>query len=185
MTERWTEAWAEAQASVPANIVELFCIELIHPAFVDAETDQQLAIRAVNDMQDHDLPLEETAYLDPGETVTFKAVPFKIFWPEIEEGTVPELTLSIDNVGREIMPYVEAATRVNAPLLVIARVYLLDMATGIASAGIDPIEFKLRSVTITETTVEGKASPGDLANLRGMALVYDLQNYPGLDIVNG
>ncbi|MDB5597371.1 MAG: Transcriptional regulator [Hyphomicrobiales bacterium] len=181
MANEWTEAWAEAQASVPANIVELYTLELLHPAIID-ELGNPISIRAVRDTQDHVLTLEGNAPLNPGDAVTFTAISFEIPWPEIQEGQVPELIIRIDNIGREIVPYLESAVQIQAPLTIIFRVYLFDTVAGTKIAGITPISFPLRSVTVTESYVEGSASPADLANLRAMRLVYDLQNYPGLDI---
>lgn len=184
MANEWTEAWAEAQASVPANIIELYTLELLHPSFID-EFDNPTSVRAVRDTQNHILPLEATAPLNGGEDVEFTAIPFEVPWPEQQEGQVPELSIRIDNIGREIVPYLDAAVQVQAPLTIIFRGYLFDTVAGTKVAGFDPITFPLRSVTVTESYVEGSASPADLANLRAMRLVYDLANYPGLDIAGG
>jgi hypothetical protein len=181
MADPWTEAWAEAQASVPANIIELPTLELLHPALLD-ELGNPMAIRAVRDTQDHMLLLEGDAPLNPGESVLFQSVFFEAPWPEQQEGMVPELVIRIDNIGREIMPHLEAMVVTAAPLIVRYRTYLYDATTGTTTLGADPISFPLRSVTVNESYVEGSASPADLANLRAMRLVYDLQNYPGLDI---
>ena len=180
----WSEAWAEAQAAVAADVIELMTLELLHPAFVDAY-GATVSVRAVCDTQDRNLPLEDSAPLNAGATVPFTGIPFDMPWPEVEEGRVPQLTIRIDNIGREIVPYLDAAIALQAPITVIMRVYVLDMATNIARAGIDPVTFLLRNVTVSETYVEGSASPADLANLRALRVIYDLESYPGLDYVNG
>jgi hypothetical protein len=176
----WTAAWAEAQASAPANIVQLYTLELLHPAFQDAN-GLPVSVRAVRDTQDHNLELESNAPLNGGETVTFTAIMFDMPWPEQEEGRAPELNIRIDNVGREIVPYLDAAVRMQAPLIVILRVYLYNSDDGSTTAGTVPIKFPLRSVSVTDSYIEGSASPADLANLRALRVVYDLQNYPGLN----
>lgn len=176
----WTAAWAEAQASAPANIVELYTLELHHPAFQD-ENGLPIAVRAVRDTRDHDLLLEANAPLNGGEVVTFTAIPFDMPWPEQDEGRAPELTIRIDNIGREIVPYLDAAVQMQAPLTVIMRVYLYNSDDGTTTAGTVPIVFPLRQVSVSDSYVEGSASPADLANKRALRLVYDLQNYPGLD----
>lgn len=183
MANEWTQAWAEAQAAVPANIVELYTLELIHPAFLDSG-GLPTSVRAVRDTQPHDLLLEGSAPLNPGETVTFTALPFEMPWPEQSEGQAPELTIKIDGVGRELMPWLDVAVTMQAPVTVILRVYLFDTVAGTKVAGITPMRFPLRRVTVNETYVEGSASPADLANLRAMRLVYDLKNYAGLDIAS-
>ena len=174
-----TEAWEEAQAAVPANIVELACIELIHPSFLDAN-GQQTSIRAVNDTQDQIFLLEASAPLNPSTSVTFTAIPFQVPWPEIQEGQVPELSIKVDNIGQELAPYLDAAVRVSAPITLIFRVYLYDQNTELSTQGIDPITFQLRQVTISESYVEGKASPADLANLQFLRVIYDVLHYPAL-----
>lgn len=181
MADPWTELWAEAQASVPANIIELATLELTHAGIHD-ELGNPMAIRVVRDSQDHMLLLEGSAPLNPGETVKFVGMGFDAPWPEQQEGMAPELVIRIDNIGREIMPHLEAMVALQSPLMVRFRVYLYDTTTDLTTMGTNPIAFRLRSVTVNESYVEGSASPADLANLRAMRLVYDLQNYPGLDI---
>jgi hypothetical protein len=183
MANEWTAAWAEAQASVPANIVELYTIELLHPAFFDPNGNP-VSMRLVRDTQDHTLLLESNAPLNPSTSVLFTAVPFDVPWPEQQQDQVPELLIRIDNVGRELAPYLDDAVRVSAPITVIFRVYLFDTTAGTKVAGITPISFPLRRVTVSESYIEGSASPADLANLRAMRLVYDIKTYPGLDIAS-
>lgn len=175
----WTEAWAEAQASAPANIVELFTVELIHSSFLDA-FGNPTSVRAVRDVQDHVLLLEDSAPLGPGTNATFTAIPFDVPWPGIEDGRVPELQIRIDNVGQELAPWLDAAVLVQAPITVIFRIYLWDESAGTTTMGTDPITFQMRSVTISDTYVEGTASPADLANLQFLRVIYDVLNYPGL-----
>lgn len=179
MTNPWTEAWAEAQASAPANLVELFTLEMLHPSFVDVHGSPS-PIRVVRDTQDHSLLLEASAPVGGGTSVLFTCVPFEVPWPEIEEGRVPELKIRVDNVGRELAPYVDAAILVQAPVTVIFRVYLWDSDTETAELGTDPISFSMREITVTETYVEGTASPADLANLQFLRLIYDVANFPTL-----
>ena len=180
MSDPWTEAWAEAQASVPADKVELVCLELLHPDFLTATGDPD-PLRAVCDRRDWSLQLEAGAPLDAGSTVTFKGIPFDMPWPEIAEGQVPSLTIRIDNIGREMVPYLRAAARLRTPITTILRVYIHDMTSGDTAPGIDPITFQLRTVTVTDTSVTGTASPADLANIRACREVYDLERFPGLD----
>lgn len=178
MADPWSAAWAEAQACAPADTVELFSLELISAAFVI--DGQPFTVRAVNDDRDHVLLLEGSAPFNAGEAVTFTGIRFQMPWPEIEEGRVPELTIRIDNVNREIVPYLDAAVTMGAIVEVIMRVHLWDAKTGATTPGTDPIRYPLRSVRVGEMYVEGVASPADLANLQAMRLVYDLASYPGM-----
>lgn len=180
MTALWTDAWAEAQASVPGDKVELLTLELLHPSFLTAG-GQPDPLRAVRDTQDHVLTLEDTAPLDPGGSVNFTAIMFDMPWPEVEEGRVPSLQIKIDNIGREMVPYLKAAARLQTPITVILRSYIFDVPTSAAVLGADPITFQLRNVTVNDTAVIGSASPADLANIRAFREVYDIERFPGLD----
>lgn len=178
MSDPWQQAWAEAQATPSGDVVEVWSIELIHPAFV--QNGQQVSVRAVNDTQDHALPLEASAPLNPGQTVTFTAIPFEVPWFESQEGKVSELQIRVDNIGREIMPYLDAAVLVDAPILVIFRCHLWSEADGSVTAGMDPVSVNLRQVTVNESYVQGSASPADLVNLQFLRVIYDAENYPAL-----
>ncbi len=179
MSDPWTEAWAEAQAAPSPDVVELWSIELIHPSFL--ENGVQTSIRAVNDNQDHDLPLEETAPFNPDSTVTFKAIPFDTPWFEQRDGQVSSIQVRIDNIGREVMPYLDAAILVDAAIQIIFRCHLWAAATGVITAAMDPILIDLRQVTVNESYVQGTASPADLVNLQFLRVIYDVQHYPALN----
>lgn len=179
MTELWTPAWAEQQATPRADVVELWSVELFHPAFVD-ELMNGTSIRCVSDNQDQMLPLEDSALRDPGQTVLFKAVPFEVPWPDAQEGQTPQVRIRIDNVGRELAPYLDAAVLVNAPVTIIFRCHLWSNGGASIVAAINPVTLVLRQVTVSEQFVEGTASPADLANLQFLRVIYDVQNYPAL-----
>lgn len=176
----FTEAWAEAEASANALSMELRTLEFHHPSFLD-ENDDPVAIRAVADTQDHDLLLESSAPLNGGETVTFTAIPFELLGPEQNEGRAPEFRIRLDNVGREISDYLDAAIAYGSPITVYLRVYLYSFATQTTEIAMDPIDATLRDVKVTDDTIEGVASLGDLANKRAFAYVYNLVDYPGLN----
>lgn len=174
------DAWEEAEAVANAQSLTLITLEFHHPSFLD-ENDDPVSIRAVSDTQDHDLLLEAGAPLNGGETVTFTAIPFEMLWPEQDDGRAPEIRIRLDNVGREISDYLDEAVKVSAPITVFLRVYLYSFATQESEMAFDPQEFTLRSVTVTDESVEGVASLGDLANKRAFAYVYNLIDYPGLN----
>lgn len=175
--------WREAMAVAPPNRIDLATIELIHPSFVD-ESGNATSIRCVNDLQDRTFTLEATAPLNAGQSVTFTAIPFRFTWPTQAEGQAGEIPIRIDNIGREIMPYVEAASSSQAPLTVRLRFIVVTLST---TAAPDDVIFNgvaytlyMRSVKITADSVEGRASGADLANIQICRLSYDLETYPGL-----
>lgn len=170
-----TDAWAEAEAAAGSETTTLYTLEFHHSAF-DAP------VRVVNDVQDHDLLLEAVAPVDGGDVVTFIGCPFEFPWPEQIEGRAPELRIRVDNVGREISQYLDEAVTQLEAIQVIFRFYLYTYATGVTALGQDPATMTLRSVTVTEDYVEGMASIGDIANRRVFNYVYNLEDYPGLNI---
>lgn len=176
----FTDAWAEAEAAANAQSVTLLTLEFLHPSFVD-DDDDPVSVRAVNDTRDHQMLLESTAPLNAGQTVTFTAIPFRMLWPEQAPGRAPEMRIAIDNVGREITERLDAAIEYGSPITVIFRAYVFSFATQATTLAFDPQEFTLRLVTVTDDTVEGVASLGDLANKRAFAYVYNLSDYPGLN----
>lgn len=177
----FTEAWEEAVATANPHLVEFVTLELNHSAFVD-ESEERVSIRAVASAEDHDFVIENTAVYDAGETVTFTAIPFEFMWPDMSDDSVPAVEVKIDNIGREILPYVIAATKLNEPVSMIIRVYTVDTRddSSVLSNGPPPPVLYLRDVSITDLEVRAKASPGDLYNRRAMRIVYDLTNYPTL-----
>lgn len=170
-----TAAWAEASAAVPKDDVQLVTLELHHPAFLN-ELGQQTAIRAVRNTEDCVLTLEVGAPLGGGLPALFTAIPFEIDGPRI--GPLGAYsTLKLDNVNREVSRYLDAATRINSPVLAIFRGYMASDPTAVAYG---PFRLELRTVSRRLTYLEGSlvvASPGDLKFLRR---VYDMRSFPSL-----
>jgi hypothetical protein len=176
----FTEAWAEGEAAANAQSVTLLTLEFFHPSFLN-EQNQPVSVRAVDDTRDHSLLLESAAPLNGGQAVTFTAIPFRMLWPTQDDGRAPEMRIEIDNVGREITDRLDAAIEYGSPITVIFRAYVFAVPTGQTTLAFDPQEFTLRSVTVTDESVEGVASLGDLANKRAFSYVYNLVDYPGLN----
>lgn len=176
MPDVWTEAWAEAEASTTPE-VDIFCtLELRHPSFV--EGGSPFAVRAVQGtLEDQVLGIEDSSELNPGQMVTFKAIPFEAERPDFEEGRTPECKVKIDNIGEEIMPYLENATKFRADMEAIYREYRSDEMD---SPCYGPVKFVIKSVKVIGARVEGIAQMRDLANLKFPNKVYTLKEYPGL-----
>lgn len=176
MADVWTAAWEEAEASVPPTILVYHTLELQHPAFTDGVTP--FAVRAVaGDYKDQTFTLEVGATLNGGEAVLFKAIPFYSEMPEVSEGKTPEIKITIDSVGEEIIPYLEAATQIRADMISIYRQYRSDDLTAPCYG---PVEFLIKQVTLKSSTIEGVAKIDDLVNRKFPSRVYTLTEYPGL-----
>jgi hypothetical protein len=174
--EPWTAAWEEAEASNPPGVDIYHTLELLHPAFVDDGTP--FSIRCVNGTpNDQTFTLEDGAPLDGGEAVVFKAIPFEDDPPEFSEGQTPTCKISVDNVGEEVVPYLEEAVQTRADLQAIYRQYRSDDTTGPCYG---PIQFVVKKVTLKSTRLEGQAQLKNLSNYKFPNKVFTYDEFPGL-----
>jgi hypothetical protein len=178
MPDPWTTAWEEAEASAPPGVLIYSTLELQHPAFLQGEPPVQVPIRVVTGVSDDTVfGIELGATFDPGAMVTFQAVPFYSERPEFAEGKVPEVQIQIDNIGREILGYLDAAVQIKADLITIYREYRSDDLT---EPCYGPIQFVMRKVKVGGTLVVGTARLDDLANRRFPFKSYTINEFPGL-----
>ncbi len=196
-------AIAEAYASCPSNVVELHTMELRHPAFVD-EQGNPTAVRVVRNYADEvtwrDNPaaaavldglapkvrervglvarLEADAPLDAGQMVPWIALAFDFGLPEVSPAPVPELVVTMDNVGRELMEPIEAAAESRIKVEVTYRPYL---SIDLEGPQMDPpLTLVLTSIQTTPTRVVARARVPDLANRAFPRRVYRAKDFPGL-----
>lgn len=173
-----SEALREAYAHATAGDPELLTIALYHPAFVDS-LGNPTAVYCVRDMEPLDATLELDAPLHAGQQVTFEPIPFDFTRPEESDGnSPPEVTVSLDNVARDLMPWLAAASASQTPITMIVRVYLPSDTS--APHENPPMSLVLRNVTATATTVSAKAGYGDLINSRFPRKEYTRETHPGL-----
>lgn len=175
MSDPWTDAWAEAVAACPTSVLVYETVELQHPAFLEAGLP--IALRFVLDEVDRTLGIEAGAAFNPGTMQTFHWAAFYSSPPEFAQGKVPECKIIIDNVGRRLQPYLNAAVRVRANLTLIFRQYLSD---DVSEPSYGPVEFVVRNVKITGARVEGTAKLEDLANAKFPTRVYTTEEFPNL-----
>jgi len=156
----FTDAWAEAQTTNTSmdciNTLELQHIKI-------TEDDVPVPIRIVNHKDDQQLTIEPGAAFNGGEEVTFKAIPFFASDAQFAEGKMPETSVTIDNVSREMADHLKEMVKVRADLIVIFRQYQPD-DTSEPSYG--PVQFVMRNIVVTGTSVTGKAQLDDYAHTR-------------------
>lgn len=178
MTNPWTAAWEEAEASAPPDVIVYPTLELRHPAFVEGSPAQAIAIRVVSGpVDDMQFTIEDGAVMNGGETVTFTAIPFFADRPEFAEGRTPETQVTIDNVAREMVGLLEQAVQIKADLIVAYREYRSDDTS---EPCYGPVEFKMRKVVMSGTTLTGIAKLDDLANRKFPWRTYRTSEFPGL-----
>lgn len=161
----------EAYASAPSDEVILFTIEMRHPAFTEP-------LRVVRDMQNLTARLEDDAPENPGEEVLFIAYPFDIKPPDMDEYGKPELTITIDNVGREILAYIEQAVRQRAVIDVTYRLYLASDLSGPQNN--PPMTMQVTTISANPTSITMVASFSDLSSKAFPKQMYTLEQFPSL-----
>ena len=125
----YSQALKEAYASAPVDQVILDTLEIRHPAFVD-DQGNPAAARIVRGYENIFATLEADAPMNPGQQVEFIAVPFDFTLPGFEEGRVPELSITLDNVGRELQGWLEAAASSPQVMEATYRPYLVSDLSG-------------------------------------------------------
>ncbi len=172
MPNTLTEAIEEAYATAPAGQVILHTLEFRHPSFTEP-------LRVVNDQQDFVGTLEADAPINGGEEVTFTAFAFEFVPPDVDSsGTLPEVTIAIDNVSREVLGYMDLAA--NSPDL-IAVTYRPYLSTDTSEPQMNPpLTLTVRTVEADIFRVTARASFGDFINKAFPAILYDATRFPAL-----
>lgn len=148
-----TEALKENYASAPHGEISLDTIEIIHPAFDEP-------IRLTKGNVNIKAKLEDDAPVDGGKVVEFIAAPWEFVKPAIEEDRVPEITLSFDNVSREISEAISKAVKMPIPVKMIYRPYLMS-ALEYGPQMNPPIEMEIADSTADNYTIKIKANMED------------------------
>lgn len=201
----YSAALAEAYASCPSSVVTLHTMELRHPAFVDDlgvptavrvvrnHPDQQTwidrggaPVQAVLDAmpeKDRDMVglvarLEASAPVDGGQMVAWVALAFDFEMPEVSSAPVPELVITMDNVGRELMDKIEAAAESTDKIEVTYRPYL-DIDLGGPQTD-PPLTMTFVSINCTPTRVVGRARMANIAGKKFPRRTYTARDFPGL-----
>jgi len=172
-----SQAIKEAYASAPSTQVILHTLELRHPAFVDG-AGNPTAIRVVRDYVDLVARLESSAPLDGGVMVTFVAMAFDLSLPPIDTAPVPEITVTLDNVSREIVRHLDAAVATQDKIEVTYRPYL---STDLEGPQMDPpITLVLTEVEANALQVVGRARMLDIGNKAFPSEVYTAKRFAEL-----
>lgn len=172
----YSAAWAEAEASATTAYQVIETIELQHPGLVDG-SNNPIPIRLVIDLMPRVLGIELSALYNPGAMVEFQPTAIQCDDPEYAEGRMPSARLRIDNVTKDLLPYLDRATEYRADLKVIVRRYRSDdLSTPIYG----PMELVLTDITADGSTVEGTATIADFGDRKVPSLIYSLSAFPGL-----
>ena len=165
------EALKEAYATAPAGEVILHTLEFRHPEFTTP-------LRVVRDKADLNATLESTAPENPSEEVTFIQYSFDLELPDVTNGSSPELLLTIDNVNREILTYIDLAANSPDLIEVTYRPYLLTDTS--APQMNPPLTMTVKEVEADIFRITARCGFGNFANKPFPNETYDLQRFAGL-----
>lgn len=167
-----SDAIKEAYASAPTDVVIYHTLELWHSSF-------SVPIRVVRDYQNIDAMIEATAARNAGEIVAFTAYAFDVIPPDVLATGLPQCTIEIDNVSRDILAQIEAASVTDSKITVIYRAYLSD-ALGDGPQNDPPVELTIKSITATPMRISATAGFENLLDRRFPSMDYELETFPGL-----
>lgn len=174
----YSEAIAEAYAVAVEDEPVFHTLEFRHPSFLD-ENGNPTGARIVRDNKDLFAGLEADAPVNPLMTVRFVALFFDITLPgEGNSGALPELSIAVANVGRELLQYLDLAVQSRDPVYITYRPYL---GSDLTAPHMDPVlTMTMKSVNVDLTTINIRAGFGDLPNRRFPGMDYTFKNFPGL-----
>jgi hypothetical protein len=165
MNTALTEAIKEAYASAPTGVVYLETLQISHPLVVED-------IFLVNDRVNHAMTLETAVVKN------FRACSFRMALPASGDTGLQELSLTIDNVGREISDFMTTVRDSLDPVVITYRPYL---STDLTTPQMDPpLVLNLTDVVVTAAEVSGRATFADIINRKFPTDFYTRSRFPGL-----
>lgn len=167
-----SDAIKEAYASAPVDEVIHHTLELWHTSFSEP-------IRLVRDYVNIDAKIEATAARDAAAVVSFIAYAFEVVPPDQSAAGLPQCTIEIDNVSREILAQVDTAIMQTTPITVIYRAYL-SSALLAGPENDPPLEMTITQISATPLRIRATAGFINLLDQRFPGLDYDLDTFPGL-----
>lgn len=168
-----SQAVKEAYASAPSTSIIYHTLELYHPSFT-------VPIRVVRDVDDLDATLEATAPRDASTEVTFSGFQFNFTKPEISTSGVPQCTVEIDNVSREILAQIEAAIASGSQELITVT-YREFLSDDLGQPENDPpLTLTISDINANPFKITATAGFPNMANKRFPGEDYTAEVYPGL-----
>lgn len=156
-------------ASAPSERRYVETLELWHPLF-----PQRYFI--TNDVQAWQFLLSSSA----GSPTPFIPVPFFVRMPTADGKGQQDLQVQIDNIGREAMDAIEAASaNPTINITTVLRIYL-DIANTAPQIE-PPLTLALQSVTIDAGAIVGTATRADVLNRPFPTELYRVDLFPGLN----
>lgn len=157
MARSYSKFYKSTISRVSANEAPLILLEIYHP-------DLEQPVRVVNDTQD---------LISNGKT--FIACAFRVTLPADQERTIPKATLAVDNVGRDLMYWIERSAggrgaKATFMQVMRSRPDLIEWQT----------MMNLENVDCTFETVTGQLGYTDIYQRPAIAMQYRPDTSPGV-----
>lgn len=165
MNNSMSDAIKEAYAVAPTNIRVFETLEISHEEI-------ESPIYLVQDFR----PL--TAILETDAEVTFQPVWFNFSLPAANESGRQDLSISIDNIDRQVSDFIALAKNNRTPVFITYRPFLsYDLSQPQLNP---PLRLTLQDVNITLTSVSGKAIFADVVNKKWPTEYYTRSRFPSI-----
>jgi hypothetical protein len=159
------EAIREAYVCVPSSVV-------IHETLQIRQTGVQSSVFLVRSI------IGITAKLESGVWQTFEPCGFKFTLPPTDGTGAPSVTVQIDNVGRRVLAFIEAAKSSKVPVELLYRPYI---STNLEVPQMNPpLVLFLKEIQVTSLIVTGRATFMDLINRKFPSQLYTRDRFPTL-----
>lgn len=179
MNDLLDHAIAEARTHAPTDTVIYRALEFQHISFTEP---LRVVRRSPSERSPHmAFGLEDDAPENPAETVDFLRVPFEVTLPRQGSRSPGQLTLRVDNIGRELSERLNAAREDRSPLHIIYREYV-EGDEGYPAEVMRG--FQVHSVSVASESCEGSAKLVDWLN-KVVGKAYTPEEFPGLVRRNG
>lgn len=173
----FTDAAREAFASSPANSVSIETLEIRHPSLVD-DNGNPWAARVVRAHKELSATLELDAPMNGGEEVLFTPISFNLELPGVDGRPADEITMTIDNVGEELMDVIETASTSQHKTEVTYRTFLSnDLST---PEQVPPATYTLGKASVGSSKITAMARISDLGRKPFPSELYSPERFPGL-----
>lgn len=160
-----SDAIKEAYAVAPVNVRIFETLEISHESI-------ESPIYIVQDFR------ELVATLETSEEITFLPIWFNFTLPAANESGRQDLSISIDNIDRQVSDFIALAKDSTTPVFITYRPYL---STDLSQPQLDPpLRLTLQDVNITLSSVQGKAIFADVVNKKWPTEYYTRARFPSI-----
>ena len=172
-----TAAIKEAYASVPSDVVIMHTLSLGHPNWKD-DHGAPVELYFIREHQAFTAALEPDEMGNGGKVVTFQPAAFDLDLPKVDTVPMPEVIVRIDNVGGELLPWLDLAAPSKERIMLTYRPYLSNITS--RPQMIPPLQLTLAEVSVTALTLQGRARLVDIGNRSFPNVDYTLEKFPSL-----